>query len=403
MMVRAIATAAVVAVGSLLAAPASAAQLTAVPSISLEGAWDSNIFDTSADEQSDIVFRAIPGLALYLDAFQSKTKISGNFEFEWYNDNKELEDNPATIDLNLSAAEPLRMTPRLSLSPYVGFIETTDSFRRSQLISPPAPGIPPSNQIITGRTKTRDYRAGLTMRYLVSQRVDFTLGGGAVKTEYLSDSTEQGQEDSRTIFGDTSVAYRFNSRFSSGVYLSANFDTFPTTPDSQTISAGLQGTYRIEQYYNLTGRAGVSHSQQDAGPTNEETDDWSPSASLSFNYTKKHFSATIAAYLEPTGGSGFGVITDQLTVYLSLADQFAERWRWDLSGSYQRNQSIDDPTDESITTWWGGAGIRYTATKWASLYVKGSVSRQRGSGGIGSDIDREYVYAGVTLSKDYRY
>ena len=403
MMARAIAAAAVVAVGSLLAAPASAAQLTAVPSISLEGGWDSNIFNTSSDEQSDITVRAIPGLALYFDAFQTKTEISGRFEFEWYNDYKELEDNPSTIDLRLAAAEPMRITPRLSLSPFVGFLETTDSFRRSELISPPEPGIPPSNQIITGRTKSRDYRAGLTMRYLVSQRVDFQLGGGATKTEYLSASTDQGQEDTRTIFGDTSLEYRFNSRLSSGVFMSANYDTFRTSPDSQTISAGLQGTYTIEQYYTLRGRAGVAHSQQDASPTNEEVDYWRPTASLSLNYTKKSFSATLAASTEPSGGSGFGVITDQFTVYFSLADQFAERWWWNLNGSYQRNASIDEPTDEKITSWWGGAGIRYNATKWASFYVRGAINRQTSSGGPEGDIDRETVYAGVALSTNYIY
>lgn len=401
MTARAFASAVVVAVGTLLAAPASAAQLTAVPSISLEGGWDSNIFDVSTNEESDIVMRAIPGLALYFDAFQTKTELSGRFEFEWYADNRELEDNPATIDLRLSAAEPMRLTPRFSLSPFVGYLETSDSFRRTQLIAPPVTGIPPSNQIITGRTKSRDYRAGITTKYLVSRRVDFNFGVGAAKTDFLSDTTDQGQDDSRTIYGDTSVDYRFNTRFSSGVYLRANYDTYSVSPDSQTISAGLQGEYRIEQYYTLSGRAGVAHSQQDADPTTEGTDYWRPTGSLSFGYTKKYFSANLTASSEPTGGSGFGVITDQFTVYLSLTDQFAERWWWDLSGSYQRNKSIDEPTDENIDTWWGGAGIRYTATKWASFYLKGDVNRQRSSAGVAAEIDRETVSAGVTLSTNY--
>jgi hypothetical protein len=401
MICRVFAASVAVVVGCLLEAPASAAQITAVPSIALEGGWDSNIFNVSDDEQSDTILRAIPGLALYFDAFQTKTEISARFEFEWYADNNDLADNPATIELRLAAAEPMRITPRLSLSPFVGYLETTDSLRRTQLISAPEPGIPPSNQIITGRSKSRDYRVGFTMKYLVSPRVDFNFGGGATITDYLSDSTDQGLDDSRTIYGDTSVEYRFNTRFSSGVYFRANYDTYDISPDSQTIQGGLQGTYRIEQYYTLSGRVGAAHSQQDAGPTNEDTSYWSPTASVSFNYSKKYFSATLAASTEPTGGSGFGVITDQLTVYLSLTDQFAERWWWDLSGSYQRNKSIDEPTDEKIDTFWGGAGIRYTATKWASLYVKGDISHQTSSLGAEGDIDRQTVYLGVTLSTNY--
>jgi hypothetical protein len=400
---RAFAAAAVVAVGCLVAAPAYAAQLTAVPSISLGGVWDSNIFETSSDEQSDIIVRATPGLALYFDAFQTKTEISGRFEFEWYNDYKELEDNPSTIDLRLAAAEPMRITPRFYLTPFIGFLETSDSFRRTELISPPEPGIPPSNQIITGRDKRRDYRAGITMRYLISPRFIFALGGGATKSEYLSARTDQGQVDTRTIFGDSSLEYQFNPRFSSGAFLKASFDTYTTSPDSQTMSAGLQGTYKIEQFYTLTGRAGVSHSQQDAGPTSPEIDDWVPVASLSFNYSKKDFSATLAATSEPTGGSGIGFITNQFTVYLYLTDQFAERWWWSLTGSYQKNKSIEGSTDESYQTFWGGAGIRYYVRKWASFYVNGSISRQRDDVGTFGDIDRETVYAGVELRTPYIY
>ena len=402
-MARTFATATVVAVGCFLASPASAAQLTMVPSISLEGSWDSNIFNSSVDEQSDIIVRAIPGLALQFDAFQTRSEISGRFEFEWYNDYKELEDNPSTIDLRLSSAEPMRITPRLSLSPFIGFLQTTDSWRRTQLISPPEPGIPPSDQIVTGRDKSRDYRAGLTMKYLISRQVDFSLGVGASRTDRFPSATGVVQEDSRTIYGDSSVEYRFNPQFSSGAYINARYDTWTNSPDARTISGGLQATYTIEQRYTLGGRAGVAHYREDAGPTGEGNDGWTPTAGVSFRYTKKYFSATLAATTEPSGGSGFGVITDRFTMYLSLTDQFAERWWWNLSGSYQRNKSINQPTDEKIETWWGGAGIRYVATKWASFYINGNINRQRSSGGVGGDIDRETVYAGVSFATNYIY
>jgi hypothetical protein len=403
MIARAFAVSAVAAVACLLAAPESAAENKAVPSISLEGGWDSNIFNSSTDDVSDVTLRARPGLELFFDAFQTTGSVSAFLEFEKFIDNTELEDNPSTIDLRLSAAKPMRIAPRFSFSPYLGFLETTDSWRRNQLISPPTPGIPPADQIVVGRSKQKYYLAGLRMDYLVSPRVDFSLGGGATKTDRLPSVTDPDPEDSRTIFGDTTVTYRFNPRLSAGVYFSANVNSWDRSPDTRVLSGGMTGTYEIAERYTLTGRAGVAHYSEDAGPASEGTDDWTPTGSVSFVYAKKDFSVNLAASTEPSGGSGFGVITDRLTVYLSLTDQFAEGWWWDLSGSYQRNKSIDQPTDETIDTWWGAAGIRYTATKWASLYIKGDIYRQRDSAGAEGDIDRETVYAGVEFSTFFLY
>jgi hypothetical protein len=403
MIARVFAGSVLAAVFCLLAPPDSGAELKAVPSISLEGGWDSNLYNSSTDDVSDVIFRAGPGLTLLFDAFQTTASVSAKFEFEKYIDNKDLEDNPSAIDLRLSTAEPMKITPRFSLSPYVGYLETTDSWRQNQLISPPTTGIPPADQIVVGKSKQRYYLAGLKMDYLVSPRVDFTLEGGATKTDRLPSVTDPAPEDSRTIFGDTSLLYRFNPKFSSGVYLSASWDSWTSSPDAQTYSVGLEGTYKLVQQYTLIGRAGVAHYQEDAGPTSEGTDDWTPTAAFSLNYMKKFFSATLSASTEPSGGSGFGVLTDRLTVYLSLTDQFAENWWWDLSGSYQRNKSIDQPTDEKIETWWGGARIRYTPTKWATLFIKGDIYRQSDSIGTEGDIERETVYAGVEFSTAYIY
>jgi hypothetical protein len=397
MMTKRISVAAIVMVFFFLTMPSHAVNINAVPSIALEGGWDSNVFSTSSDEQSDTFWLATPALALHFGSYQTTTEISVGFEFKQYTDHSEL-DGTTTI-IRVASTAPLQLSPRFSLSPIVGFFETEDSWRRNQLISSPTPGIPPADQIVTGRTKTRDYRVGLTMSYLISPTVDFSLGGGVAKTDRTGTDTEL--EDSQTIFGDTSLNYRINPRFSSGVYIRANYETWDRSPDAQIYSGGLQGTYTLTQNYNLQGRAGVAYSQSDADTTGESQKDWTPTGGFSINYTRKYFTATLAASTEPSGGTGFGLITDRLTVDLDLTDQFAERWWWSLTGSYQRNKSLDESVNETIQTMWGTGELRYTATDWASFSLSGDIFRQRSHAG-GGNIDGERVFLGVDLSAPYK-
>jgi hypothetical protein len=64
--------------------PGEAANINILPSLTLEEEWDSNIFNSSTNEESDFIFRARPALTLYLEAFHSTAKITGGFEYEKY-------------------------------------------------------------------------------------------------------------------------------------------------------------------------------------------------------------------------------------------------------------------------------------------------------------------------------
>lgn len=387
----------------LVSVPGEAANIKVEPSISLEETWDSNIFSTSTDETSDFIFRARPALTLFIEMYQTTAKITAGFEFERYADNNQLDEEAATNNFNLAFAEPLRITPTFSLKPIASFVETRDSVRRIELTQDPTQELPPSETVVTTRSKQRIYRAGLQITYLVTPNVDFSLGGSGTKREFVEPVPETDEEDSESFSGDVSVSYRITQRFSSGLFFNTSQNSFDVNPNSRSYSGGVNMNYLLSPYHTLSWRVGTSYYEADADATGQKTEEWSPYGRLSLAYTWQYFQATLGGSYQVSGVGSFGQATKRGSVNLNLTNQFAERWWWDLSGSYQNNRSFEDQETVDISTMYASAGLRYTATEWASFSLKGNIVRQSSDGIEGNDVDRESVFLGIVLSKLYQF
>lgn len=392
----------VLALSCLLPPPGQAANLYVVPSVSLEGTWDSNILSSPTNETSDYIFRARPEVTFVLEGFHSSVKISGGFEAERYVENDELDEVAATNNFDLTAPKPLRFTPNLSMLPSASYVETRNSVRRNQLTQTISPELIPSETVITARNKVREYRASLRFEYLLTQKVDLGLGVGGTMREFVEEVPGANEEDSQAITGDASVSYKITPRFSSGIFFNASRNSFDVSPSSTSYTTGLTATYLFTQLYSLNARAGASRLEETVGPTDQKDKTWVPYGGLSLIYTGQHFQATLQGSYEIAGAGSFGKTTKRGNVAVELNNQFAERWWWNLSGSYQTNRSTDDPITEDIVTTDARVGIRYAAAQWATFHLTGNVIRQKSDGIEGDELDRESVVFGVDLSKAYK-
>ncbi len=384
----------------VITSQAVAAKLDVTPSISLDQAYDSNVFNTNGNEKEDFILRTTPAVTFSLRMPETTLNLRTSLTSDRYYNYTELNSVNSAITLALDSQPPLALSPRLSISPSGHFVQARNSFLRTQLIPSGDPLLPASIATESATLKSRNYGAALRVNYLVTPFVDFSLGGGFTKLQFL-DNTVAGNIDSRVVTGDTTLTYRFTPLFSSGLYFGTAYNTFANGRDSRTYSAGLTGTYQFSRTVSLNARAGVSRTQESDPTGLLERTTWSPAGSLSFTYVDNDFRVILYSSFEQAGGGGFGLTTRRTSVNLSVSDQIADRWWADLSGGYQINRSLDAAASEDLTSATGTAGIRYQVLEWANLRLSGTAFSQWNDGTIGTDLVRYSAFLGVSVGRTY--
>jgi hypothetical protein len=377
---------------------ASAAKIDISPAISLDQVYDSNVFNTDANEKGDFILRATPSLTFSLRMPETTLNLRTSLTSDTYYKYTELSNNNSAISL-VTDATPIQITPRFSMVPSAHYVESRDSYRRNQLVPSGDPLIEPSIAAETATRKSRDFGGALRVNYLVASAIDLSLGGGFTKRQFLDNATEN--VDSRVVRGDSTLTYRFTPLFSSGFFFSTAYNTFENGRDSRTIGGGLTGTYLFSPALTMSARAGTSRTKETdiAGLPDRTTT--SPSGSLSLSYAGQSARASLTGLIAQSGGGSFGLTTRRKSLGLFISDRFAPEWTADLSGNYQENRSLDDAASQDLTSATGTVGVGYHPATWVTLRFSSTAFRQWSNGTVGTDLTRYSAFLGFTLGTTY--
>ena len=376
-------------------------RMNVTPSLRLEQGWESNIFNTSSGETSDLFFRAKPELALQWNTPGAGVRLAGSVEETWHYSHSDANEDPTiNFTLGLTGGDAVRITPTLAVVPSVYFINTVNSSRRTQLLPSGDPVVPPVTIATYTNTKSDDFGGGLAFSYKATPTLSFGMNGNYGERRFSGDNNA-GLTNSKTAGGGVSISHLFTPAFSAGVNVSGAHDTFENNPSSDTMSAGLIFGYQINPVSRIDGEVGMSYARQAEALGIPKQDTSGPSGRINASFAAESFTANVFASSNYSGGSGFGGITRQRTVGLAITGQVDREWSWNIGGSYQSTSSSFVTSAVKLNTTYGNAGLRYQLLEWASMDLLGTLNRQTSSGQFGSALNNYSAILGITLGKSY--
>ena len=396
----------------MIATEAAAVLMDLIPSARIEEGWESNVFNSSTNEVSSLSTRVTPELALRFTTTDNvEMQVSGSYEKVWYHNSEANEANSETYHFRVNSSGALRLTPTFFMVPSVSYINTTDSFRRTQLVPSGDPVIPPVSITNFGDTKTETIGGGVRFNYLVTPNVTLGMDGNYSRQRFdtPTDNTAQtGLTDSSSFGAGASVSYRFSPRTDLGVRLSGSHNTYednPITnednPDTDTLSGHITFGYRFTPTVRLEGSVGAQHIRREGAQGTPEESETTPSGTLSLTYTQETVTVTLFGSGVYSGVSGFGEATRQYTAGVRLTDRFARNWIWNLSGAYQISRSAFDTDAVDIRSINGSTGIQYKPWRWAIVDLTGNLHRQTSSGQFAEDLNNYSAYLGFTAAHPF--
>ena len=397
--------------GTLLAtqlpakADAAGVRLDAIPSLRIEEGWFSNVYNTSTDEVSSPGTIVTPTLAFRLTSIDNVTlQLSGSYEKVWYNnsDAKDAESN--TWSFRVDSSGGWGLTPTSSILPSVYYLNSSDSYRRTQLVPSGDPLVPPVSISNYGTTKSQEFGGGLRYDYLVSPNLTLGISGQYGERRFSGDNVAQtGLTDSTTVGGAVSLSYLVSPRTTWGLLLGGSHQTYEgeNEPDSDIYSVGVIYDYRFTPVLRLNTVVGLQYIRQKSVPGIPEENKTAPSGRFNLQYDSGTFRGRFYGSGVYAGGSGYGQATRLGTLGLTFSDRFARDWTWSLNGTYQIEKSVFNTDTVDITTIYGNAGLRYNFLQWASLDLNGYLSRQDSTGQFGSTVDNYSAVLGITIGTPY--
>ena len=382
---------------------AAGVNMDVIPSVRLEEGWNSNVFNSSTNEVSSFGTRLTPGLGLRLTSPEDVSiLLTGNYEILRYHDSDAEEADSDTWFFRLNSTGAWAFTPNLSMIPSVYYLNTNDSYRRTQLVPSGDPVLPPVTITNYGRTNTENFGGALDFSYRMTPSATIGVNGNYSEQRFTDSASDSGLTDSTTIGGNASVSYQFSPRTKLGILFAGNHQTYDNAPDSDTLSGGILFGYQFSPTFRVDGVFGMSYIRQNEAPGIPEERESAPSGLINFSYTSETFKANVYGSAVYSGGSGFGEASRQWTAGLLFSDQFARDWSWNLRGTYQVSQSVFVTDAVDTNTIYGTAGLSYKPWVWGTLDLTGNMDRQTSDGQFGDSLNNYSVILGFTVGRPFK-
>ena len=155
----------------LLLKGAEAADYRVTPSIRLGQGWDSNIFNTASNEESDFYFTATPELRFSAATPNFSLQLTAGVEGRRYYNNPDISSWNYSEYFRLSSTDGWKLSDRFTVTPDAYYTKSSDQYQRS-LIVPIDPSLPSPGIATFGLQKVSNLGASVGLRYLATQKVE---------------------------------------------------------------------------------------------------------------------------------------------------------------------------------------------------------------------------------------
>ena len=248
----------------MIATDAAGIQMEVIPSARLQEEWQSNVYATSTNEVSSFGTRVTPSLAFKFTSVDNvMLQVSGNYEKVWYYKPEAKAADSNTWFFRIDSTGGWRLTPTFSMRPSVYFLNTSNSYRRTQLVPSGDPVVPPATITNYGNTKSEEFGGGVGFEYLATPNLTIGISGTYREQRFPGDNVVgTGLENSTQAGGSASVSYLFSSLTSLGIIVGGERQTYENNPDSDILSAGFLFGHQFSPAFRFDGTMELSNIRQ---------------------------------------------------------------------------------------------------------------------------------------------
>ena len=320
---------------SFLSVPfiAVAKDVTVVPSITLRGEYDDNVYFTRTDEISDYLAIISPALTLDYASELLNLEANGIVDVLRYVDETDINTENQRYTINGG----YRLMERWALSGNFSYIK--DTTLDSEL---------EETGIVYAREDRDRFNAGAGLSYQVSELSDMGVNYAYSKTDY----DERGLED----YDFNSINFSYNRKFNDGLdvltveprYTRLSSDT----SDDEGYRLTFGWTHLPSETYRLKIFLGARYTEQDYKDGRDTTSNWGGVADISLLKKAEVYSVLMGFNSDTYNEPSTGELSQVYRIYCNLTRRITERLRAGVNTRLSLTQPDDKDAFRDKDIWY---------------------------------------------------